>query len=139
MRGRVFIGIIVAIAIPLAIGVGAIYLQLQSLKIDEKTDFSNVQVTLEKDKSQTNAEITKIRNALELLAEKTPNKDLVNRFLAEKINQRIGPLGKRLGDMQTKVDQQASIIRVYNPNQILAVVRSEVAFASENKKLPRAP
>jgi len=116
-----------------------VYLQFQALKADEKKDISETQTMMRTNQGKTDIELTKIRHALELLAEKTPDKDLVNKFLDEKINRWVTPLKKSFESLQTKLDQQASILRVFDPNQILAVVRSEVSFASLNKKFVSDP
>jgi hypothetical protein len=113
--------------------------RINSTKTDVSKDLGALKDDFSKDRRETGIDLAKIRHSIEVLASKSPNRDLVNQMLSEKINQRISPLERRLGDLQTKVEQQASLVRVYNPNQLLAVVRSEVGFASVNKKLVSEP
>ena len=102
-------------------------------------DIGDVKADLSKDRVANRASFDQVRHALEVLASKSASKDLVNQMLSEKINLRINPLEQRLNGLQNTVERQASVVRIYNPNQILAIVRSEVGFAEANNKVVPEP
>jgi hypothetical protein len=55
--------------------------------------------------------------------------------LSERVAHLEGPLTKRVSDLETHTNQQASIAKLIDPSRILAIIRAEIQTAETNQKV----
>lgn len=95
-----------------------------------------------------NLQLNSVRESIRVLAEHTPDKDLVKEMLSEakleqesKMSQKLLPIQKHLErvdasqqDLKKNIAQQAAITRIDNPYQVLAIIRVEIDVAKKSGK-----
>jgi hypothetical protein len=110
--------------------------------------------------NSTDTTLKGIKDSIQVLADKTPDKDLINRLLSQArkageaaLDEKLQPVQKKLKDidastkavaneqqrLKERVDGQEAMIRIGAPARILAIIQEELRLAETNTRpLPAA-
>lgn len=117
-------------------------------------------VRMNSSESATNLQLKGIRDSIRVLADKTPDKDLINQLMQQAraegnaaVEKRLQPVEKQLNiidasakavareqqELKKQVDGQQAMIRIGSPSRILAIIQQEIRIAETSSSvLPAA-
>jgi hypothetical protein len=100
--------------------------------------------------SDVSGNLIKIRDSIHVLANKTPDADLINKLLSQarkdgdvSVAKKLGPVEDQLRKLDNtqqaikkQVEQQQSLARIDSPERILAIIRGEIGIAQRGPYAP---